>query len=257
MKSREEIQDIAIQVIADEKKAVSGLEKQIDNGFYEAVETIFSTSGRVIITGIGKSANIAAKMVSTFNSTGTPALFMHAADAMHGDLGMIRPDDVVVCISKSGNTPEIKVLMPLIKSFGNPLIAIVGNTDSFLAREADIVLGTEVESEAAPLRLAPTCSTTAQLVMGDALAMALVACRDFTHRDFARCHPGGALGKQLYMRVSDLYRRYAIYCRNYDNNKLYKIASGATDYDYNWTKVLMDNIGNVFFIIDMPRKLST
>ena len=124
---------------------------------------------------------------------------------MHGDLGMIRPDDVVVCISKSGNTPEIKVLMPLIKSFGNPLIAIVGNTDSFLAREADIVLGTEVESEAAPLRLAPTCSTTAQLVMGDALAMALVACRDFTHRDFARCHPGGALGKQLYMRVSDLY----------------------------------------------------
>ncbi len=205
MKSREEIQDIAIQVIADEKKAVSGLEKQIDNGFYEAVETIFSTSGRVIITGIGKSANIAAKMVSTFNSTGTPALFMHAADAMHGDLGMIRPDDVVVCISKSGNTPEIKVLMPLIKSFGNPLIAIVGNTDSFLAREADIVLGTEVESEAAPLRLAPTCSTTAQLVMGDALAMALVACRDFTHRDFARCHPGGALGKQLYMRVSDLY----------------------------------------------------
>ena len=130
---------------------------------------------------------------------------MHAADAMHGDLGMIRPDDVVVCISKSGNTPEIKVLMPLIKSFGNTLIAIVGNTDSFLAREADIVLGTEVESEAAPLRLAPTCSTTAQLVMGDALAMALVACRDFTHRDFARCHPGGALGKQLYMRVSDLY----------------------------------------------------
>lgn len=206
-KTYKELQEIAIQVIADEKKAIEGLEKQLNNGFCEAVETIFSASGRVIVTGIGKSANIAAKMVSTFNSTGTPALFMHAADAIHGDLGMIQKDDVVVCVSKSGNTPEIKVLIPLVKNFGNKLIAIVGNVDSYLAHEADIVLDTTVEHEACPNNLAPTSSTTAQLVMGDALAVALIECRNFTARDFARFHPGGALGKQLYMRVSDLYRQ--------------------------------------------------
>lgn len=205
MKTPEEIQNIAIQVIADEKKALEGIEKYIDNSFSDAVETIFRASGRVIITGIGKSANIATKIVSTLNSTGTPALFMHAADAIHGDLGMIQPGDVVVCISKSGNTPEIKVLIPLVKNFGNKLIAIVGNTDSFLAHEADIVLNTTVEHEACPNNLAPTSSTTAQLVMGDALAVALIECRNFTAQDFARFHPGGALGKQLYMRVSDLY----------------------------------------------------
>ncbi|MCQ2294274.1 MAG: KpsF/GutQ family sugar-phosphate isomerase [Bacteroidales bacterium] len=205
MKSKQDIQNIAIQVIADEKKAIEGLEKLIDNGFAEAVETIFSASGRVIVTGIGKSANIAAKMVSTLNSTGTPALFMHAADAIHGDLGMIQPGDVVICISKSGNTPEIKVLIPLVKNFGNKLIAIVGNTQSFLANEADIVLNTTVPHEACPNNLAPTSSTTAQLVMADALAVALIECRNFSARDFARFHPGGALGKQLYMRVSDLY----------------------------------------------------
>lgn len=205
LKSSKDIQNIAIQVIADEKKAIEGLEKLIDNAFSEAVETIFSASGRVIITGIGKSANIASKIVSTLNSTGTPALFMHAADAIHGDLGMIQPGDVVICISKSGNTPEIKVLIPLVKNFGNKLIAIVGNTDSFLAHEADIVLNTTVPHEACPNNLAPTSSTTAQLVMGDALAVALIECRNFTARDFARFHPGGALGKQLYMRVSDLY----------------------------------------------------
>lgn len=192
-------------MIADEKKAIEGLEKLIDNSFSEAVETIFSASGRVIITGIGKSANIGLKIVSTLNSTGTPALFMHAADAIHGDLGMIQPGDVVICISKSGNTPEIKVLIPLVKNFGNKLIAIVGNVDSFLAKEADIVLNTTVPHEACPNNLAPTSSTTAQLVMGDALAVALIECRNFTARDFARFHPGGALGKQLYMRVSDLY----------------------------------------------------
>lgn len=205
MKTPKEIQNIAIQVIADEKKALEGIEKYIDNSFSDAVETIFRASGRVIITGIGKSANIATKIVSTLNSTGTPALFMHAADAIHGDLGMIQPGDVVVCISKSGNTPEIKVLIPLVKNFGNKLIAIVGNTDSFLAHEADIVLNTTVEHEACPNNLAPTSSTTAQLVMGDALAVALIECRNFTAQDFARFHPGGALGKQLYMRVSDLY----------------------------------------------------
>lgn len=207
LKTREEIKRIAIQVIEDEKKAVENLQNYLDNGFCDAVETIFSASGRVIITGIGKSANIASKIVSTFNSTGTPALFMHAADAIHGDLGMIQPGDVVICISKSGNTPEIKVLIPLVKNFGNRLIAIVGNTDSFLAREADIVLNTTVAHEACPNNLAPTSSTTAQLVMGDALAVALIECRNFTARDFARFHPGGALGKQLYMRVSDLYRQ--------------------------------------------------
>ncbi len=207
MKSSKEIQDIALQVIADEKKAIEGLEKYIGNSFSEAVETIFCASGRVIITGIGKSANIALKIVSTLNSTGTPALFMHAADAIHGDLGMIQQGDVVICISKSGNTPEIKVLIPLVKNFGNKLIAIVGNPDSFLGQEADIVLNTAVPHEACPNNLAPTSSTTAQLVMGDALAVALIECRNFTAQDFARFHPGGALGKQLYMRVSDLYKQ--------------------------------------------------
>lgn len=189
----------------DEKNAVENLRNYINDAFAEAVETIFSASGRVVVTGIGKSANIAVKIVSTLNSTGTPALFLHAADAIHGDLGMVRPGDVVICISKSGNTPEIKVLVPLIKNFGNRLIAIVGNTDSFLAHEADIVLDTTVEHEACPNNLAPTSSTTAQLVMGDALAVALIECRNFTARDFARFHPGGALGKQLYLRVADLY----------------------------------------------------
>ena len=205
MKRREEIKQIAIQVINDEKKAIENLQNYIDDSFYKTVETIFSASGRVVVTGIGKSANIAVKIVSTLNSTGTPALFLHAADAIHGDLGMVRPGDVVICISKSGNTPEIKVLVPLIKNFGNTLIAIVGNTDSFLAHEADIVLNTTVAHEACPNNLAPTSSTTAQLVMGDALAVALIECRNFSARDFARFHPGGALGKQLYLRVADLY----------------------------------------------------
>ena len=205
MKSPEEIKKIAVQVINDEKKAIENLQNYIDDSFSKAVETLFSASGRVVVTGIGKSANIAVKIVSTLNSTGTPALFLHAADAIHGDLGMVRPGDVVICISKSGNTPEIKVLVPLIKNFGNTLIAIVGNTDSFLAHEADIVLNTTVEHEACPNNLAPTSSTTAQLVMGDALAVALIECRNFSARDFARFHPGGALGKQLYLRVAYLY----------------------------------------------------
>lgn len=205
MKTKEEIKNIAIQVIADEKKAVERLADHIDDSFCGAVESIYSAAGRVVVTGIGKSANIATKIVSTLNSTGTPALFLHAADAIHGDLGMVQKEDVVICISKSGNTPEIKVLVPLIKNFGNKLIAIVGNTDSFLAKEADIVLDTTVEHEACPNNLAPTSSTTAQLVMGDALAVALIECRNFSARDFARFHPGGALGKQLYMRVADLY----------------------------------------------------
>lgn len=207
LKTPEEIKHIACQVIDEEKKAVAALASYIDDSFVRAVETIFSANGRVIVTGIGKSANIATKMVSTFNSTGTPAIFMHAADAIHGDLGMVQPGDVVMCVSKSGNTPEIKVLVPLLKNFGNTIIAIVGDTKSFLAQQADIVLNTSVEHEACPNNLAPTASTTAQLVMGDAIAVALIECRNFTAKDFARFHPGGALGKKLYMRVDDLYRQ--------------------------------------------------
>lgn len=205
-KKLEELKNIAIQVIEDEKKAVEALSKQIDDNFGKAVEAMLSCTGRVVVTGIGKSANIGMKVVSTLNSTGTPALFLHAADAIHGDLGMVCKGDVVMCISKSGETPEIKVLVPLIKNFGNQLIAIVGNTTSYLAKEADIVLDTTVAHEACPNNLAPTSSTTAQLVMCDALAVALIQCRGFTARDFARFHPGGALGKQLYLRVEDLYR---------------------------------------------------
>lgn len=207
LKTSEEIKHIACQVIEEEKKAVAALASYIDDSFVKAVETIFSASGRVIVTGVGKSANIASKIVSTLNSTGTPALFMHAADAIHGDLGMVQPGDILICISKSGNTPEIKVLVPLLKNFGNTLIAMVGDTTSFLAQQADIVLNSSVEHEACPNNLAPTASTTAQLVMGDALAVALIECRNFTASDFARFHPGGALGKKLYMRVDDLYRQ--------------------------------------------------
>ena len=206
MRTSEEIKHTAYQVIDEEKKALDRLASNINDAFVKAVETLFSAKGRVIITGIGKSANIATKIVSTLNSTGTPAIFMHAADAIHGDLGMVQKDDVVICISKSGETPEIKVLVPLLKDFGNTLIAIVGNTESFLASQADSVLDASVDHEACPNNLAPTASTTAQLVMGDALAVALIECRNFSARDFARFHPGGALGKKLYMRVDDLYR---------------------------------------------------
>lgn len=207
MKNSEEIKGIAIQVINDEEKAIANLKNYINDAFAQAVEAMYATSGRVVVTGIGKSANIATKIVSTLNSTGTPALFLHAADAIHGDLGMVQPDDVVICISKSGNTPEIKVLVPLIRNFGNKLIALVGNTDSFLAQQADIVLNCTVDHEACPNNLAPTSSTTAQLVMGDALAVALIECRGFSASDFARFHPGGALGKQLYLHVDDLFRQ--------------------------------------------------
>lgn len=207
LKSQKDIKNIAIHAINTEADAIRNLTNYIDDSFVEAVKMIFSSTGRLIVTGIGKSANIGAKIVSTLNSTGTPALFMHAADAIHGDLGMVRPDDVVLCISKSGDTPEIKVLIPLIKNFGNVLIGMVGNVHSFLAQESDIVLNTTVDHEACPNNLAPTTSTTAQLVMGDALAVALIECRHFSAQDFARFHPGGALGKQLYMRVSDLYKQ--------------------------------------------------
>ena len=180
------------------------LAELVDEEFAEAVETVYHSKGRVVITGIGKSANIATKIVATLNSTGTPAIFMHAADAIHGDLGTILKDDVVICISKSGNTPEIKVLVPLIKGRGNTLMAITSNRESFLGQQANFVLHAYVEKEACPNNLAPTTSTTAQLVIGDALAMALLDLRGFSSNDFARFHPGGSLGKKLYLRVSDL-----------------------------------------------------
>lgn len=206
MKTAEEINAIALRTINEEAVAIGQLGNYIDADFVKSVELIMNTKGRVIVTGIGKSANIAAKIVSTFNSTGTPAIFMHAADAIHGDLGMIRPEDVLICLSKSGDTPEIKVLVPLLRLMGNKLIALVGNTASYLARNADLVVNSTVDREACSNNLAPTSSTTAQLVMGDALAVALLECRGFTQEDFARYHPGGALGKRLYLRVSEIYK---------------------------------------------------
>ena len=194
----------AKETIIAESKAIAKLADFIDSDFENAVTHIHNFKGRVIFTGIGKSANIATKIVATFNSTGTPAVFMHAADAIHGDLGNVLEDDVVICISKSGNTPEIKVLVPLIKNYGNKIIAITGNLDSFLGKNADYTLNTFVEKEACPNNLAPTTSTTAQLVMGDALAICLLKLKGFTSKDFAKYHPGGALGKRLYLRVSDL-----------------------------------------------------
>src|SRR5690606_34189779 len=180
------------------------LSSYINEEFAAAVELIYNSKGRVIITGIGKSAIIATKIVATLNSTGTPAVFMHAADAIHGDLGLILENDVVICISKSGNTPEIKVLVPLIKNAKNKMVAITGNKDSFLGKQADYVLNAYVEKEACPHNLAPTSSTTAQLVIGDALALCLLELREFSSNDFAKYHPGGALGKRLYLRVKDI-----------------------------------------------------
>lgn len=206
MKDNSNIIANAKKTILAESNAIANLANFIDSAFEEAVKFIYNSKGRVIVTGIGKSANIAAKIVATFNSTGTPAVFMHAADAIHGDLGNVLEKDVVICISKSGNTPEIKVLVPLIKNYGNKIIAITGNVDSFLGKNADFPLNTFVEKEACPNNLAPTTSTTAQLVMGDALAVCLLELKGFTSKDFAKYHPGGALGKRLYLRVSDLIK---------------------------------------------------
>lgn len=204
MNTKDNILKLAKETIALESKSIENLAHLIDNDFADAVELIYNSKGRVIITGIGKSAIIATKIVATLNSTGTPAVFMHAADAIHGDLGLILKDDVVICISKSGNTPEIKVLVPLIKNANNKMIAITGNKDSFLGQQADFILNAYVEKEACPNNLAPTTSTTAQLVMGDALAVCLLDLRGFSSKDFAKYHPGGALGKKLYLRVQDL-----------------------------------------------------
>lgn len=196
---------IALRTIEMEAKSIAGLLQYINDDFEKAIEAISKCRGRIVVSGIGKSAVIAQKIVATFNSTGTPSIFMHAADAIHGDLGMVQQEDVVMIISKSGESPEIKVLVPLIRNFGNVLIGMVGNTASYLATNATIVLNTTVDQEACPHNLAPTSSTTAQLVMGDALAVTLMEMKGFQSDDFAKFHPGGTLGKKLYLRVSDLY----------------------------------------------------
>ncbi len=201
-----DIKKLAKETIIQESESIKKLANFIDDDFEKTVKVILESKGRVIITGIGKSANIAQKIVATLNSTGTPSIFMHAADAIHGDLGIIQGDDVIICISKSGNTPEIKVLVPIIKNRGNKLIGMVSTVDSFLGKQADFVLKSTVDKEACPNNLAPTNSTTAQLVLGDALAVCLLEYRGFTSEDFAKYHPGGALGKKLYMRVRDLYK---------------------------------------------------
>lgn len=204
MNSRNRIKEIAKNTILNEVRTISQLVDYVDDDFAKVVELILESQGRVVVTGIGKSANIANKIVATLNSTGTPSMFMHAADAIHGDLGMIMSEDIIICISKSGNTPEIKVLAPLIKNIGNVLVGMVAGLDSFLAKQSDYVLKAVADREACPNNLAPTNSTTAQLVIGDALAMSLLEMRQFTSQDFAKFHPGGALGKKLYLRVSDL-----------------------------------------------------
>ncbi|MFK7831956.1 MAG: SIS domain-containing protein [Winogradskyella sp.] len=204
MNTKQSILKTAATTIKLESKAIDNLSDLLTEDFADAVELIYQSKGRVIITGIGKSAIIANKIVATLNSTGTPSVFMHAADAIHGDLGLMLEDDIVICISKSGNTPEIKVLVPLIKNAKNKMIAITGNTASFLGQQADYILNAYVAQEACPNNLAPTTSTTAQLVMGDALAVCLLELRGFSSNDFAKYHPGGALGKRLYLRVNDL-----------------------------------------------------
>jgi arabinose-5-phosphate isomerase len=204
LNSKNSIINTAKQTIITEGNAILNLANLIDTDFSDVVKLIYNSKGRVIITGIGKSAIIANKIVASLNSTGTPSIFMHAADAIHGDLGLILEDDVVICISKSGNTPEIKVIVPLIKRAKNKMVAITGNTDSFLGQEADYVLNAFVDKEVCPNNLAPTTSTTAQLVMGDALVVCLLELKQFSSKDFAKYHPGGALGKKLYLKVEDI-----------------------------------------------------
>ena len=210
MKSFYKILEIAKKVIITESDAVSKLVDQLNDDFVAVVELILSSEGRLIVAGVGKSANVGSKIVATFNSTGQPAIFLHPTDAIHGDLGNIQKNDIVICISKSGSTSEIEYLLPIIKNMGNKIIAITGNTDSYLAVEADFVIDTTVNKEACPYNLTPTSSSTAQLVIGDALAICLLECRNFSDKDFARFHPGGTLGKRLYLKVSDIAKNNKI-----------------------------------------------
>ena len=207
MKTNQQIITVLKKVISDEIETLKQLPALVDQDFAECVKLIYESKGRLVVSGIGKSAIIGRKIVATLNSTGTPSLFLHAADAIHGDLGMVMPDDIVLCISKSGNTPEIKVLTQLIKSYGNKLIGMVSDRNSFLGENADYIIHCYTEKEACPNNLAPTSSTTAQLVMGDALAVALLEYRNFSSQDFAKFHPGGTLGKRLYLTINDLSSR--------------------------------------------------
>ncbi len=204
MITKENILAVAKSAILSESESIKKLTEYLDSGFTDTIDLIYRSKGRLIVTGIGKSAIIAQKIVATMNSTGTPSMFLHASEAIHGDLGMVQDGDIVICISKSGNSPEIKALVPLLKRFGNPLIAMTGNITSFLAKNSDYILNTTVDAEACRNNLAPTNSTTAQLVMGDALALCLMELRDFKPEDFAKYHPGGALGKKLLLRVGDM-----------------------------------------------------
>jgi arabinose-5-phosphate isomerase len=210
LKLAKNIKKIAQDVLLNESRAIENIRAFIDDNFEACVREIYSAKGRLVITGIGKSAIIANKIVATLNSTGTPSLFMHAADAIHGDLGMIQREDIVMCISKSGNTPEIKVLVPLLKRRGSRLVALVSNTNSYLAQQADFILNATIAEEACPHNLAPTTSTTVHLALGDALAVCLLELRNFSSRDFAEYHPGGSLGKQLYLKVSDIYLQHKL-----------------------------------------------
>lgn len=240
MKSNSEIKKEAISVLELESKALLQLASKINDDFVEVIQLILNLEGRVILTGIGKSAIIAQKIVATLNSTGTPSIFMHAADAIHGDLGIIQEQDLIIAISKSGNTPEIKVLIPFLKQTKNKLVAIVGNIDSYLAEQSDYILDTTVEREACPNNLAPTTSTTAQLAMGDALAVCLQTARQFTDKDFARYHPGGALGKQLYLKVGDVSNRSAIPVVQ-KNEGIRQIIITITKHRLGATAVIQDN----------------
>ena len=240
MKHKSSIIENAKQTILAESKAIANLVNFLNDDFENAVKFIQKLTGRIVVTGIGKSANIATKIVATLNSTGSPAIFMHAADAIHGDLGTIQKDDVVICISKSGNTSEIKVLVPLIKNYGNKIIAITGNTDSYLGQHADFVLSSYVEKEACPNNLAPTSSTTAQLVIGDALAVCLLELNHFSSKDFAKYHPGGALGKKLYLRVSDLIEKNEL-PKVSPNDKIKDVIIEITEKRLGSTAVLENN----------------
>ncbi|MBE0638551.1 MAG: KpsF/GutQ family sugar-phosphate isomerase [Bacteroidales bacterium] len=200
-----QISEIAVSTLISEAEAINGLKEFVDENFANCVRLIYESKGRVVVTGIGKSAIIGQKIVASLNSTGTPSIFMHAADAVHGDLGIVQPDDIIIGISNSGNTPEIKVLLPFIRLSGNKLIAMVGNPSSYLARQADFVIRTSVQKEVGLNNLAPTTSTAAQLAMGDALAVCLLEYRGFTQEKFAMLHPGGTLGKKLFLRVSDIF----------------------------------------------------
>lgn len=245
----EKIIEAGKKTIQAEADAIFKLVEYIDDNFAAVVQKITESKGRVIITGIGKSANIGMKIVASFNSTGTPAIFMHAADAIHGDLGIVQPDDIVICISKSGNTPEIKVLIPLIKGNNNLLVAIVSDTDSFLAKSADYVLRATVSSEACPNNLAPTSSTTAQLVIGDALTVALLENKGFSSNDFAKYHPGGSLGKKLYMRVNDIYKLNES-PKVLPNDNVYKVISEITSKRLGATAVVDEDSNLVGIITD-------